>query len=65
MREIKLVPRTKENWVGKKYEDAILVGLGRDKNLILLVKGKDKKRQMTRTSWTPHFWKVSFLIPKP
>ena len=55
---IKLIPRKKTSWVGKKYEDAVLVGFGREKSVILLTKMKGKERVKTRTSWTPAFWKV-------
>lgn len=61
----RLVPKSKNNWVGKKYEDAYLLGFGNDKtfgtgrvSLILLTKIKGKKRAISRTSWSPDFWKV-------
>ena len=58
MREIKLVPKSKNSLVGKKYEDAILVGFRRDKNVILLTKIRNKKRSKSRTAWSPLFWKL-------
>lgn len=57
MEKIKLIPKLK-NWVGEEYEDALLMGFGRDKNLILLTKRKGKKRSKTKSSWTPRFWKI-------
>ena len=56
----KLVPRSKHSWVGKKYEDAILVGFSRDGHLILLTQIKGKPRSTSKSSWTSNYWKIPF-----
>lgn len=57
---IKLVPKSKHSWVGRKYEDAVLVGFGRNGyGIILLTKIKGKPRAKTKTHWTANYWKIS------
>ena len=56
--KLRLIPKGKKTWVGKKYDDAFLVGFGRDGSLILLTKIKGKPRGKTTGGWSPTFWKV-------
>ena len=59
----RLIPRSKTSWVGKKYEDAYLLGFGRGASVVLLTKIKGKKRSKSRSTWTVSFWKVPSLTP--